>query len=122
TCDNVGKRGILKIFKSDDYFDVNCEIQKEELLISSEELKQNIHNDKQVIISVIEDIRTKLPFEVNYKIPFSKFDASAIKIDSNKDYVIICNKGILSYTATIDLKNKYPQLNILSLKSGIENY
>jgi len=122
TCDNVGKRGILKIFKNDDYFDVNCEIQKEELLISSEELKQNIHKEKRVIISIIEDIQTKLPFEVNYKIPFSKFDAGAIKIDSDKDYIIICNKGVLSYTATVDLKNKYPQLNILSLKSGIENY
>lgn len=122
TCDNVGKRGILKIFKNDDYFDVNCEIQKKELLISSEELKQNIYKDKQVIISVIQDIQTKLPFEVNYKIPFSEFDVDALKIDSDKNYIIICNKGILSYMATIDLKKKYPQLNILSLKSGIENY
>ena len=122
TCDNVGKRGILKIFKNDDYLDETCEIQNEDLLISFEELTQDIHNKNRIIISVIEDIQTKLPFEVNYKIPYSKFEVNDLKIDSDKDYIIICNKGILSYTATIDLKKKYPQLNILSLKSGIENY
>jgi len=127
TCDNVGKRGILKIFKNDDYIDINCDSdsyrnQKEELLISSEELKQSIEAKNQIIISVIEDTETKLPFEVNHKIPFSKFNIDTLKMDFNKNYIVICNKGILSYTATIDLKNKYPQLNILSLKSGIENY
>ncbi len=122
TCDNVGKRGILKIFKNDDYLDANCEIQKEELLISSKELKQNIKNINQVIISVIEDVNTKLPFDVTQKTPFSNFDVDTLKIDSKKDYVIICNKGILSYTATQNLKNKYPSLNVLSLEKGIENY
>jgi len=127
TCDNVGKRGILKIFKNDDYLDENCSPnsyreQNENLLISFEEFTQDIENKNRVIISVIEDVETKLPFEVNYKIPFSKFDVDTLIIDSNKSYIIICNKGILSYTATINLKNKYPELNVLSLESGIENY
>ena len=127
TCDNVGKRGILKTFKNEDYLDANCYPdsyweQKEELLISSEKLKQNIKNKNQVILSVIENTNTKLPFDVAQKIPFSKFDVEVLKVDTKKDYVIICNKGILSYTATQNLKDKYPSLNVLSLEKGIENY
>ena len=122
TCDNVAKRGVLKIFKSDEYLDVNCEIQKEELLISTEELKQNIKKEEQVIISVIEDVNTKLPFDVAEKIPFSSFDVNTLKVDSKKNYIIICNKGITSYTVAQNIKTKYPSLNVLSLEKGIENY
>jgi len=125
TGDNFNKQDILNIFKNDNYLDINCDSdsnrnQKEELLISSAKLKKSIKN--LVLISVIEDVETKLPFKVNYKIPFSKLDANTLKLDTNKSYVIICNKGISSYTATIDLMKKHPKLNILSLKSGIENY
>ena len=121
-CDNVGKRGILKIFKNEDYTDDSCDIQKEELLISFEELKQKISTKNLVIISVIEETNTKLPFEIDQNLPLSKFDVETLKINSKKDYVIICKKGILSYTATQLLHEKYPDLNVFSLKNGIENY
>jgi len=121
-CDNVGKRGILKIFKNEDYTDASCEIQEDEFLISAKTLKQKIGSKKIEIISVIEDINTKLPFEVLKKIPLSKFNVDNIKIDLNKDYIIICKKGITSYTVTKDLKVKYPDLNVYSLKNGIDKY
>ena len=121
-CDNVGKRGILKIFKNEDYLDDSCVIQKEELLISFEELKQKIGDKNLVIISVIEETNTKLPFEVDQNLPLSKFNIETLKIKPKKDYVIICKKGILSYTATQLLKDKCPNLKVFSLKNGIENY
>ena len=116
TCDNVGKRGILKTFKNEDYLDANID-----LLISFEELQQDLKKKNRVIISVIEDVSSYLPFEVHQKIPFSQFDINTLTIDPQKEYVIICNKGILSYTATQDLKSKFPELRVLSLKNGIEN-
>ncbi len=121
-CDNVGKRGILKIFKNENYLDPDCEIQKEKLLITSENLKEKTRNENLVIISVIEEPNTKIPFEINQNLPLSIFDVETIKINPKNDYVIICQKGILSYTATQLLKEKYPDLNVFSLKNGIENY
>lgn len=121
-CDNVGKRGILKIFKKEDYIDANCEVQEEKLLIDAKQLKLKIEDENMVIISVIEDENDNLPFEVSEKIPFSQFDAHSISIDVTKEFIIVCKKGITSYTATKILIDKYPELKVFSLKNGIDNY
>lgn len=121
-CDNVGKRGILKIFKNENYLDPNCEIQKEELLITSKNLKEKMGNKNLVIISVIEEPNTKVPFKIDQNLPLSIFDVETIKINPKNDYIIICQKGILSYTATQLLKEKNPDLNVFSLKNGIDKY
>jgi sulfur-carrier protein adenylyltransferase/sulfurtransferase len=120
--DNSSKQNIVKIFKKEDYSDVNCEIQEEKLLISSHELKQKIGKENTVIVSVIEDLNAQLPFEVSKKIPLSQFNIDSFSIEMNKEYVIVCNKGITSYTATKLLINKYPDIQVLSLKNGIDNY
>jgi len=122
THDHLGKSSIVKIFNNEAYFDTNCEIQKEALLISSDALKQQLHDKNQLIISVIEDVNTHLPFEVSQRIPFSKFDIDTLKIDTDKSYVFVCNKGILSYTATKLILKKHPDLKALSLKKGIIEY
>ena len=126
------KEMIQQIFDSENYDDVNCFVQDDALLISSKELKNQLSLRAQLrsfeVISVIEDTDTPLPFEVDAKIPFSKIDdmTSHIErsrnIDKHKNLVIICNRGILSYTATQQLKEIYPDLNILSLKGGISNF
>ena len=122
TCDNVGKRGILKIFKKEEYADPSCEIQEEVLLITLRDFKQKLNNENLVVISVIEEDHVKLPMEVSMEIPISEFDVENLEIDTSKDYFIICRKGLLSYTATQLLKEKYPELNVFSLKNGMENY
>ncbi len=120
--DNSSKNSIVKIFKNEDYSDVNCEIQEEKLLISSSELKQKIGKESTLIISVIEDVNIQLPFEVSKKIPLSQFNIDSFSIEKSKEYVIVCKKGITSYTATKLLIDKYPELQVLSLKYGIDNY
>jgi len=127
TCDNIGKRGILKTFKKEDYADPACDPggyrkQKEDLLISMHDFKQRLQGEKIVVISVIEETHIELPFEVSMEIPISEFDVDNFDIDLNKEYFLICNKGILSYTATELLKEKHPTLNVYSLKGGIKHF
>ncbi len=122
TCDNVGKRGILKIFKKEGYRDPSCEIQEEILLISADDFKQRMNEDNVVVISVTEGQTLETPFKVTNEISISDFDVESLKIDTNKVYFIICKKGLLSYVATELLKEKYPALEVFSLKNGIENY
>ncbi len=121
-CDNIGKRGILKTFKNEDYLDANCEIQDKNILISAKDLKQKINNKSLQIISVAEDLNIKLPFEISKKIPLSKFKVDGFKVDLDNEYIIVCKKGILSYVATKDLKDKHPNLKVFSLTRGTENY
>jgi len=137
TCHSERKRRISQIFKTENYDDVNCQIQEKSLLISAKELKKILDNTMQdsvalkeyidknkeiEIISVIEDISTQLPFEVAHKIPFSTFDNHPISFHQDKEYIVVCNRGILSYAITQRLKNNYPNLTVFSLEGGITNY
>ncbi len=116
------KEGIERIFETESYTDINCELQDEILLISAEELKEKINLKNFEIVSVIENSNTILPFTVHQKIPFSKLDIDSFKIDSNKTFVFVCNKGLLSYAAMVMMKEKYPKVKSLSLQGGITNY
>ena len=120
------KKRIQQIFKAESYFDAACEPQDERLLISSDELKRELTlpsiNKKLKIISIIENSNAATPFKVDDHIPFSEFTIDKIRLNPNEEYIIVCNRGITSYTATLQLKEKYPNLKVLSLKDGIINY
>jgi len=117
---------ISTIFKNESYTDTNCEAQDETLLISAKTLRKKLlHGESSLgltVISVIEDFETKLPFYVDKKIPLSQLKVENIDFNENYEYVVVCNKGISSYTATQKIKEAYPKLNVLSLKNGISNY
>ena len=116
------KKQIEALFKKESYDDGACELQDPQLLISSRVLKDHMSQDAWYLISVIENADTLLPFSVNSRIPFSKFDPKALAVDQNKKYVFVCNKGILSYTATLKLKEIYPGLEVFSLENGIHGF
>jgi adenylyltransferase/sulfurtransferase len=117
------KEKIRSLFEKENYTDLNCELQDEKLLISAVELKDKITNCENLkVISVIENIDTELPFKVDLKMPLSRLEIEKIEIEEDKEYVVICNKGISSYTAVQRIKKAYPKLNILNLKNGIIDY
>ncbi|MCF6350095.1 MAG: HesA/MoeB/ThiF family protein [Flavobacteriaceae bacterium] len=111
------KEMILEEFNKETYQNINCEIQDSNLLITINKLKKKIN--EVTIISVIEDISTKLPFNVAVKIPLSKLNLDNLNLAISKEYVVICNKGISSYKATKIIKEKYPNVKIYSLKDGV---
>jgi len=113
---------IKTIFKNSNYLDIHCATQDSSLLISSEEFKKRI-NDKNIeVISVFNNVDVLLPFEVSQKIPYKNFDANTFTPDFNKNYVIICKRGITSYDVTLKLKEKFPSLNVFSLVEGTGGY
>jgi len=63
-----------------------------------------------------------LPFAVDAKIPLSRFNPKTLEIDTLKIYIIVCQRGVTSYTALKKLKSIYPNLKALSLKEGIEEF
>lgn len=117
------QRKIKELFESEYYYDAACEVQDKNLLISNLSLKQQLLSQKKTnnlkIISVIEEPNVKLPFNVHIEIPFSRFNANDLDLDEKSNYIIVCNRGITSYTATKQLKQIYPEISILSLEKGI---
>lgn len=116
------KERVRKLFEKESYFDERCEIQENHLLIKAEELKERLGKKDLHIISVIEDPETALPFEVHQKLPLSSFEVSDLNLLKNMDLVIICHKGITSYKVTKMIKKEWPEINVYSLKNGIDAY
>ena len=120
----VFKDEIENMFKTESYFDLSCSLQNPDWQISSKELKEKLSLRAQSrsleIIAVLPNL--DLPFEVNKTIPIQEFDVDKIEVDFNKTYVMVCQKGFNSYKATELLKNKYPELKVLSLTDGISSF
>ena len=114
------KEKITKIFKAQTYNDVTCMVQNQDFQISATALKEKIEDANLEIIAVLNDL--KLPFNVQQTIHINDFDADKIIIDKSKTYIMVCQKGLNSYKATVKLKNKYPDIEVFSLTGGISNY
>lgn len=115
-------KGVEAIFNNNEYFDARCQIQDESLLIDAEELKNRIHDENLKIISVIENQSVSYPFPIDLRMPLSSLDPSKLESFKEDKIVVICQKGISSYTATEQIKKKFPHLLVYSLKNGIDQY
>ncbi|MFZ2431062.1 MAG: HesA/MoeB/ThiF family protein [Lutibacter sp.] len=113
---------IDEIFKNSDYSVDTCENQDPALLISASELKEKIGDAALEIVSVLNNSEEFLPFKVHQKMPYNNFNIENFHPDHQKNYVIVCKKGITSYEITLKLKEKYPSLSVVSLAEGIINY
>ena len=115
---------IAKLFKIQTYFDASCVVQNLDWQISSEELKEQLSLRAQSrnieLIAVLPNL--KLPFKVQQTIPIEEFNADKIEVDFTKTYIMVCQRGFNSYKATKMLKEKYPELNVLSLTGGISSF
>ncbi len=124
------KTQIAEIIAKSDYLDPNCEIQEPDLVIEKEKLKQKINTKNITLISVIEDVNHPIPFVVDFKIPLTRFSEwiqskehqDFIAQHPNNEIVILCKKGISSYTATKIWKDTYKNAAVFSLKNGIDAY
>lgn len=110
---------IESIFKNSIYLDESCKTQDSSLLISGSELNKKLNNPNIHIVSVMNSLDANLPFNVHQKIPFKDFDIDTFIPNFEKDYVIVCNRGITSYEVTSKIKSKFPSLNVYSLFEGI---
>ena len=120
---SMAKKEIQSIFEFETYSDLSYQNEDEELLISIEELKNKILNRENIkILSVIENMETILPFEVDLKIPLSVLNLEKLSIEKDKTYIVVCNKGISSYIATQKIKKDFPNVKVFSLKNGIISY
>jgi adenylyltransferase/sulfurtransferase len=120
----VKKEEIQKIFDNETYFDASCEIQNPGWLISSLELKNDLADQSQSnsleVIAVLDNLQT--PFKVDKVIPVQQLNVDEFQMDRSKKYVLVCQKGITSYNATKQLKERFPTATILSLAGGINDY
>ena len=110
------------IYNTNSYFDARCQVQDDSLLIDAEEMKKRIPDDNIKIISVIENEAIPHPFAIDLRIPLSDLEASKLESFKEKEVIVVCQKGISSYTATQQIKKMFPDMVVYSLKNGIDHY
>lgn len=113
---------VARIFDQNTYFDARCHVQDESLLIDATALKKKIHDDNIKIMSVIENQSLPLPFPVDLRMPLSGLDLTKLGAYKETELIVICQKGISSYTATERIKKEFPDQLVFSLKDGIDQY
>ena len=102
---------------------MTCLGQKEDWQIYPAELKSKLAKQKPSNLEIITVLpNLKLPFEVDKILPIQNFNPEQLEIDASKTYVMVCQKGFNSYKATQMVREKYPDVNVLNLSGGIENY
>lgn len=116
------KSKIKSFYDYQSYFDPACESQERSLLIEGFELKERLSTEKLKIISVIENDEVNHPFKVDLRMPLKKFDAEKLESFQNYDVVVVCHKGISSYSVTKRIKKEFPDMKVLSLKGGIDKF
>ena len=116
------KSRIKDYYASETYFDATCEVQEKALLIESSELKKRLASKDLKILSVIENEEVKHPFKIDLRMPVTKFDSEKLEPFLDHDIVVVCHKGISSYSTTKRIKKKFPDMNVFSLKGGIDRF
>lgn len=117
------KEEIQEIFNSESYLDVTCLGQNEDWQMHPEELKAKLAHQKPSNLEIIAVLpNLQLPFKVDKTLPIQNFSPEQLEIDPGKTYVMVCQKGFNSYKATQMVREKYPELKVLNLSGGIENY
>ncbi|AOW20876.1 HesA/MoeB/ThiF family protein [Urechidicola croceus] len=121
---NFTKEKISKVFETENYEDLSCEIN-DDFQISQEDFKKVLKNrpNDLKIISVIENIHQELPFQVSEKVPMSIFqDWLSGEINISKEIIFVCNRGITSMTAVKLFKELFPAGIAKSLEGGVADY
>ncbi|UCE93620.1 MAG: HesA/MoeB/ThiF family protein [Flavobacteriaceae bacterium] len=119
---SFSKSSINNLFKAESYFDSACEVQERSLLIEGFELKERLSSEDLKIISVIENEQVRHPFEVDLRMSLKEFEIEKLEPFKNQSIVVVCHKGISSYSATKLIKKEFPQMKVLSLKGGIDRF
>lgn len=116
------KEKVTAIFEKEKYFDASCQVVNDGLQISASALQNLIlkQDNNLEIIAVLPNLN--LPFSVDKTIPIQEFDAEKIAFDSNKTYVMVCQRGKNSLIATQKIKEIYPNAKVFSLTGGISEY
>lgn len=113
---------IANIFETSDYTNNFCISQDDEYIISTAEFKKIQYNRNTEVISILNHIDLQLPFKIHQQIPYKNFEVERFEPNYDKNYVIVCKKGITSYDIAYRLKEKFPKLSVVSLDEGIEDY
>ena len=120
----IFKKEIVEIFKKESYLDTRCKFQNPNWLIKAAVLKKKLkfQSPKIKIISVIEDESVKYPFTIYQKTTIAALTLGNFVVKEDAEYIMVCKKGITSYSATELLKAKFPETSILSLQGGLLKY
>lgn len=112
---------ILTIFEKENYTPVNCEMVDTIIKLNAQEFWDKLKQENVVVLSFSGNLPLKKYADKLIRLPYFNFDPFRMPIKPNHDYILICEKGLLSYDAALALVEAHPKLNVFNLENGIES-
>lgn len=113
---------VKAIYDKETYFEAKCLPQDPSLLINAIELRNRLPDAQLKIVSVFEDATQAFPFPVDLHMPLSALDPTKLSAFQGDEIVVVCQKGISSYEAVLQIKKVLPEMTVFSLKDGLSQF
>lgn len=115
------KDEIASIFEKESYLPQNCDIKKNIIFLNKEEFWEKIQQDNIVIISFSGNLPQKKHSDKLIRLRYFNFDPFRMPVKFDYEYVLICEKGLMSYDAALAFVEAHPSLKVYHLANGIES-
>ena len=114
------KEKISEMYVTENYEKNACDIN-DSLIISQVEFKKLLVEKRETILVIsLLDEMPEVSFTIDENVQFYDIDSWLEELkEVAKEYIMVCNRGNNSMMATLLFKEKYPQVNVLSLEGGV---
>lgn len=109
---------ILTTFNKENYKPLNCEISNQIIRINANEFWDKMKKDDVVVLSFCGKLPGNKYNDKVIRLPYFNFDPYKMPIKQNHDYILICEKGLLSYDAAIAFVEAHPNIKVYNLENG----
>ncbi|MDP3353513.1 MAG: HesA/MoeB/ThiF family protein [Flavobacteriaceae bacterium] len=109
---------ILSTFNKENYQALNCDFSDHINIINTAEFWDKMKNENVVVLSFSGNLPGNKYNEKVIRLPYFSFDPFKMPIKQNHEYILICEKGLLSYDAAIAMVEAHPNLKVYNLENG----
>jgi len=107
-------------FEQADYSSKSCESKLDIESLSVNEFLEKLKNDNVTVLSFGGKLPKNRHSDKVIRLPYLSFDPFNMPIKHTHEYIIVCEKGTLSYDAGLALKEAHPTLKIYNLTNGLQ--
>lgn len=111
---------INDVFEYENYTTSSCNNLIDIKLLSATEFWEKLKKDTIVVLSFSSKLPGNKYNDKVIRLPYLSFDPFKMPIKQTHEYILVCEKGTLSYDAGVALKEAHPNLTVYNLTNGLQ--
>jgi adenylyltransferase/sulfurtransferase len=119
---SISTEEIVSTYNKVNYQQITCDFSDHIIKINVTEFWDKMKNDDIVVLSFSGKLPGNKYNDKVIRLPYFSFDPFKMPIKQNHEYILICEKGLLSYDAAIALIEAHPNLKVYNLENGTNSF